>query len=141
MAEGLTKIIKDIAGMKMEPDADMPFLISIETDILNYLKPPVPGQGGQPGGPGGAPQGPPMGGPPGGAMGQAMGQVMGQPQGPPPGMMGGPMAAIAGGGGVMAGPGPGMPNPDEFRRGLGTAAIRGASRQLVHRMLNLNPTT
>jgi len=125
MAEGLSKILKDLASMKIEPDADMPFLISLETDILNYLKPPVPQQ---PSGPASGAQGGPMG--PGGAMGQAMGQVMGG--GAPP----------MGGGGVpgMGAPGMvgmGMPNPDEFARGLGIAAGRRAGRQLVSRLVNL----
>ncbi len=62
MAEGLTKIVKDIAVMKMQPDADMEFLGALEGDIYAYLKPPVP----QPA------QADPMGG-----MGSAMGQVMG----------------------------------------------------------------
>lgn len=101
MAEGLSKINHQIADMKLMPDADMPFLISLETDILNYLKPPQPAQPGA--APGGGPGGPP--GAPGGPMGAAMGQVMG----------GGPGPALGGPGGGQAG----MPNPDEMRRLVG----------------------
>lgn len=94
MAEGLSKILTSVTQMKVQPDADMPFLISLETDILNYLKPPQPAQPGAPGGQNGGQ--PPMGQPGGmGPMGPAMGQVMG--------------------GQGQAG----SPNPDELRRLVG----------------------
>lgn len=72
MAEGLRKILNEITGMKMMPDADLDFLIGqLETPILQYLRNPVgpaqpPAQmggsmgGGMPGGPPPGPAGPGM---------------------------------------------------------------------------------
>lgn len=94
MSEGLRKLLSDISDMKLSADADLPFLINLETMILGKLK----GQaddalgGGGAGGMGGpqTPMGAPMAAPPPG---------MGQPQ-MVPGVMQGPPA----------------PNPDELRR-------------------------
>lgn len=41
MAEALFKLNKDIAEMKTLSDADMPFLVQLETIVLNRLKQPV----------------------------------------------------------------------------------------------------
>lgn len=109
MSEGLRVLLQDIADMKLAPDADLPFLINIETQIVGYLKAKAdealtpPGQMG-PGAGGGPMAGPPPGppGPPGlGGMGP-MRPGTGSPRGVP---------------GLMQGPQ--MPNPDELRRILG----------------------
>ena len=64
MAEGLDKILKQVAAMEQMPDADMEFLGALRGDILAYLKPPTPQ----------SPSAAAVNGP----MGQAMGSVMGQ---------------------------------------------------------------
>lgn len=65
MAEGCDKLLKQIASMEQEADADMEFLGALRGDILTYLKPPTPQtQGAQPS-------------PMDSGLGQAMGQVMG----------------------------------------------------------------
>lgn len=90
MAEGCRGLLNQITKMKVEPDADMEFLVNLETTIIGYLKAPSPDEAV-------AQQQPPgM-----DAMNGAMSQVTGQPPMP----MGGT-------------PGPGMPNPDELRRML-----------------------
>lgn len=73
MAEGCDKLLKQIASMEQEPDADMEFLGALRGDILSYLKPPTPqpAAGPQPGGPGADPTG---------GMNGAMASVMGAPQ-------------------------------------------------------------
>lgn len=106
MAEGLQTMLGSIATMKALPDADLQFLIELETGILKKLREPVDnmagqlqsvGQNGPP--PGGMPGGPPPGGmPPGMPM-----PPMGAPGGAPTGM---PMGA-------------GAPNPDELQRLIG----------------------
>lgn len=70
MAEGCDKLLKQIASMEQEPDADMEFLGALRGDILTYLKPPTP----QPASaaPGGASSA--LASPLGGAMGAVMGQ-------------------------------------------------------------------
>jgi hypothetical protein len=74
MAEGLTKLMKQIADMKIMPDSDLEFLSALETDIISYLRPPTDQQA--------QPQGPPgM-----DIMQPAMQQVMGGGGGPGPGM-------------------------------------------------------
>lgn len=89
MAEGLQSLTQDIATMKFMPDADLPFLVDLETRIISYLRQgmdqtqqqaspnsngPMPGMGG-PGGMGGGMQMP---------MGAAAGQqAYHQPPGPP----------------------------------------------------------
>jgi hypothetical protein len=96
MSEGLAKMLADISQLKITPDADLEFLIGMETGILQKLKAQAEGAL--------APSGP------GAGMG-GMG-MMGMPgaSSPPPSF--GPMGA--GGGGPMQGPQ--MPNPDELRR-------------------------
>lgn len=37
MAEGLQSLVQQIAAIKMTPDADLGFLVKLETDILQYL--------------------------------------------------------------------------------------------------------
>lgn len=64
MAEGLDKILKQVAAMEQMPDADMEFLGALRGDILSYLKPPTPQ----------SPSAQAVNGP----VGQAMGSVMGQ---------------------------------------------------------------
>src|SRR5262252_3584930 len=99
--EGLRSVLSDIQDLKTTDNADLPFIINLETIVLQRLKQqgsdalqgvnvpniPLPSQMG--GGPG-----------PGGGM------------GPP---MGGPMGPMAGGGPMMPGAGPvgppGMPPP------------------------------
>lgn len=57
-AEALGKVIRTIADIKQYPDADLPWLIELETFILQYLKEPLErmGQQANPGVmPGGAP--------------------------------------------------------------------------------------
>jgi hypothetical protein len=59
MAEGLQRLLSDIAQMKTTMDADLPFLLQIETLIVDKLRDPVrqmqeqgmlpPGQGAQQG--------------------------------------------------------------------------------------------
>jgi hypothetical protein len=76
MAEGCTKLMRQISDMKMQPDADMPFLVNLENSILGYLKPPTAADQQ-------AQQNPLAG---------AMGQVMGAP--------GGTMGGFGGGAGM-----------------------------------------
>lgn len=109
MAEGLASLMGDIAQMKAQPDADLQFLIELETMILRKLREPVDNMAGQMAGPGAGP-GPvpgmgPGSTPPGPDMG---GMPMGPPPGPPRGEPGGSPR------GMMMGPG--APNPDELRR-------------------------
>lgn len=109
MQELLQKMMTDISIAKALPDADLEFLIGLETTILTKLREPVDAMAGQLGG-GPEPMGPEMGGPipapPPGA---------GPPIGGPPIGPGGPgpvpgIAPVAGAGG---------PNPDELRRMVG----------------------
>lgn len=95
MAESLQKMLGDVADMKVLPDADLEFLIHLETVILQKLRAPIDDIMGQGQGRNTVP----------GSMG--MGQQPGaMPMGP--------------GGGV---PGlrtePSMPNMEEFTRSLG----------------------
>jgi len=83
--EALQKELRNFADMKVMPDADLEFIINVETQIIQKLRAPedqasASGQsalpmGGPPPGMGGPP-GPPMGGPP----------PPGSPMGPPAGM-------------------------------------------------------
>lgn len=98
-------MLGDLARMKVMPDADLPFIVDLETQIVGKLRAPIdnqvqqgltqvpPGIGGgmppMPGGPGGPGGMPPMPMPPGG-----------------PGVNGVSTA-------------PPMPSPDELRRVLG----------------------
>lgn len=115
MSEGLQKLMQDITGLKATPDADVSFLINLETTILSKLREGFANAAGQL---------PP---PPGNAM------EMGQGGGGDPMAGGGGM--LGGGGGVAAGmPGPGGPmptapgprfSPDMMRRALRGGGIQG----------------
>lgn len=112
------EVLKQIAGLiqeaKLMPDADLPFLVSLETNIVSYLRQPYENMAGQmppnsmpsanpgnmPGG-GGMPSGSPMG----------PGPMSGPPMSPLPASPG--QARLAGAG--VGGP-PQAPNPDELRR-------------------------
>ncbi len=64
MSEGLRKLLGDISEMKLAPDADLPFLIQLETQVLGKLKGGVdqaldPNSGGGPAGLMGSPAGTP----------------------------------------------------------------------------------
>lgn len=104
--EGLRKLLGDIADMKLADDADLPFLINLETMILQHLKQGASNaldtSGGAPAGLGGTPAPPPgMGAPPG------VPGLMQGPSMPPPGMPpGGPIMS------------PGAPNANELQRAL-----------------------
>ena len=92
MQEGLMQLLSAISQLKAAPDADLQYLATVESQILDKLRAPMkaaaaklaqaggvvpPGAGGAPGGPGGAPGGPPggaPGGPPGGAAPPPVGQ-------------------------------------------------------------------
>lgn len=93
-SEGLRKLLGSITDIKLAQDADLPFLITLETQVLGRLKQGVdqaldPNAGMQGGGAAG---------------------LMGTPA-PPPGM-----GSPAGTPGLMQGPGP--MNGDELRRML-----------------------
>lgn len=109
MSEGLRKLLGDIADLKLADDADLPFLIQIETQILGRLKNGVdqaldPSQSAQPG------------------MMSAPGGMPGQ--GSPPGVPG-----------LMQGPS--MPNGDELRRMLGRASTASRLSGLSSRIAGL----
>lgn len=105
-AEGLENLIQSIAMMKTMPDADIAFLTSMETQILQYLRQPtqnlqnpqLPPNQNPTGSPGMPPGQQPMTGPPAG-----------------PSLPASPMASRLGplGGGMQG------PNPDEMRRMMG----------------------
>lgn len=127
MATGLPKVLHLITDMKMDPSADVPFLVNLETQIIGQLT-GAQGQGdasqGQP--PGAAP-------PPGQpfASGLPSGPIPGLPPAPPGGQqtpppMGGPQM----GGGAMpmpGGPGSGPSTPD-FSPGSPSPFTPGQSR-------------
>lgn len=106
-AEGLQNLIQEIAKMKTMPDADIAFLTSVETNILQYLRQPIQQMTGQMG-PNQAPTASP--GMPPGQMPQS-----GPPMQLPSTPMGarGPMPGMAG---AMS---PGGPPTDEIRRMMG----------------------
>src|SRR5215471_4130275 len=89
-AEGLRKLLSSIQDLKTTDDADLPFIINLETIVLQKIK----------GDASGALQGP-------GPMGAGPGAMMAPGAGPPPGM--GPPG--------MGGP-PGMPPPGMGAPGL-----------------------
>ena len=101
--EYLRKIARLIGEAKIVPDADMPFLVDLETQVVGRLR--APQDAASAAGMSGAPMGPPPG--------------MG-PGGPPPGMgmggspMGPPSMAGAGARGLTTSPT--MPGGDELRR-------------------------
>lgn len=111
-AEALTKLLRNLADMKVLPDADLEFILNLEMQVVQKLREPIDTMQAQgstqvPGAPG-----------------------MGMPMGPPPGMGGGlppelmggmpPEMGMPGMGGGAGIPGmrqePAMPNPDELRR-------------------------
>lgn len=108
MDEGLTSIIQMIGQMKMAPDVDLQFVLSLEQQILAYNQrkyaPSLPPDAGQPTS-GGMMAGAPMGG--GADMAQLLASLPGA-GGPP-----GPAPAMPGGPGMVS---PTVPNPDELRR-------------------------
>ena len=109
--EGLRKLLGDIADMKLADDADLPFLINLETMILQHLKGNASqalDTSGAPAGLGGTPAPPPgMGGPPG-----VPGLMQGPSMPPPGGMM---PPGMPPGGPIMS---PGAPNAGELQRAL-----------------------
>lgn len=114
MAEGLPAIMSMIQELKLAPDADLPWLIGLETQIIQKVQSQY----------GASDQAAQMGGPPGNAE-QAPPGVSGGPMPMPTGVGGGvPMPSAATGGGpavggrgVRAMPAPVPPvSPDEMRR-------------------------
>lgn len=105
MQEGLNGLLGQISEMKTMPDADLNFLIQLETTILQKIREPYDQMSGQMSAP----------------------TPGGQPMPPPPGAMPGGMPG-GGAGGFPMGQGggargmrtePAAPNPDELRRMLG----------------------
>lgn len=122
--EGLQQTLQDIALMKTMPDGDVPFLVGLETQVIDYIKQRTatmvnggmfgpPQQQGQGGGPGGMPGGGP---PP--------GMQAGPPPQQPPQQMQGPNPYPNGLRGT-APPGAAPPNPDEIRRMIGGGGVQG----------------
>lgn len=119
MAEGLQALLTDLSTLKVTPDADLEFLIGLETLILGKLREPVDNAAQQvpglnpmaAGGGGGAPMGGPM--PPAGGV-PPMQMGAGELEGMLPAAQ--PQAG-AGVGGLRSTPA--MPNPDELRRVVG----------------------
>lgn len=113
MQEGMAGLMQSIQEMKLMPDADLPWLINLETQIISKVQSQY----------GASNQVPPP-----GAPGNA------QPAPPDPTMM----AAMGGGGMPMMGAntgsgvgtrgmqvGPAAPNPDEIRRMIGGGGVQG----------------
>lgn len=103
MVEFLTKILRVITDAKVAMDADLPFLLELETKVLQKLREPYDA----------AQQNQQMN----GDVPQAMGGMPPQSQGPmpmDPNMMPAPLAGQPAGRGASAGPG--APNADELRR-------------------------
>lgn len=96
MQEALQRLLGDISQMKTLADADLSWLVDLESMVLTKIREPVEAMK-QPGGP------------------------LAQPTGPPPGM-GMPAGAMQGGG-MMAGPA--APNPDELQRLLSAGGPGG----------------
>lgn len=122
MSEGLQKLMQDITALKATPDADVAFLIGLETTILGKLREGFAEA---------ANQLPP---PPGNAMELGGAEMMGAGAGME--MAGAALGGgMPGGGGVAAGlPGPGGPmpaapgprfSPDIMRRALRGGGIQG----------------
>lgn len=99
MVEVLQRMLTDLASAKVAIDADMPFILQLETQIVDHLRDPVrkmQEQGLLPPG-----QAPPA-------------QQQPQQQGPPPAPPSGPSFQGAGMPGLQQGPG--APNADELGR-------------------------
>lgn len=109
MAEFLQRMLGELAVAKTLPDADLQFLVGLETAILQKMREPVDALEGQaaavPG------------------MEQAQAEALPtQPMGTATPMGGGGTALMGGGGGggvPNVASQPAMPNPDELRRMLG----------------------
>lgn len=130
MSEGLQKLMQDITGLKATPDADVAFLIGLETTILGKLREGFAKAAGQ------------MPPPPGSAVEAGVGGMGGMGAG---GGMGDMAMAGAGGGGMpmpggapggvpmgAAGPGSPMPpmpgvrfSPDVMRRAISGGGVQG----------------
>ncbi len=120
-AEGLQKLMMDITALKSTPDADVAFLIGLETTILQKLRegfanaatqmPPPPGNAVEMGA---------------GAGMEAMGaDLMGAGAATMGAGMGGPPAGMPGPGGPMpSAPGPRF-SPDVMRRALRGGGVQG----------------
>jgi hypothetical protein len=108
MAEFLSRILGDIGQAKTLPDADLEFLVGLETQIIGKIREPYDVMQG-------AGQPPPLGGMPGGAM---------MPPGAPPAPPAMPPMPMGQPGGAPAGlrTQPNMPNMDEMSRVLSTPA-------------------
>ncbi len=120
MAEGLQQLMQKITELKATPDADIGWLISLETSVLTKLREGFDGAAGQL---------PP---PPGNAMELGGAEMMGAGAGMEMagatmggGMPGGPAAGMPGPGGPMpTAPGPRF-SPDMMRRALRGGGIQG----------------
>lgn len=124
MAEFLQRIGGDIFEAKSLPDADLAFLIQLETLILQKLRAPIDQMMGQMEGAGAPPADAAMAAAPMIDPTAAQAGMGGMPMIPP--MPGGgppPVGQVPGGGERMRGMRmePNMPNPDELRRMLGGA--------------------
>jgi len=126
MTEALGKIVSDISQAMVAPDADLPFLTTLQGVIVGRMRQGAGGGMSPPGGPGGQPPAPP---------GAGLPPAAGGPGGPPPPgagagpLPGGPPGGLPPGAGPPPGaqlagpPGPNgvtplapAPNPDELRR-------------------------
>lgn len=118
MSEGLSKLAQDITALKQTPDADIPFLIQLETTILTKLREPFEAAAGQ------------MGAPPGNAVDAGLGAVGADMSVMPGGMagVGGQPMGMPGAGGPMPASVPGgamRQSPDMMRRALGGMGVQG----------------
>lgn len=117
MVEGLQKLAQDITALKFAPDADVSFLIGLETQVLQKLREPFEAAAGQ------------MGAPPGNAVdmgAQAADASLGGI--PMPGGGGGVPSGMPGPGGPMPASIPGgamRQSPDMMRRALGGMGVQG----------------
>ena len=93
MQEALQSLLQETAQMKTLADADLPWLVELESMVLSKIREPLDAQQQAP----------------------AQGPMGGMPPMPPGGGMGMPAGGgVPGGGGMQAGPQ--MPNPDELQR-------------------------
>lgn len=125
MSEGLQKLMQDITALKATPDADVAFLIGLETTILGKLREAYDTAAGQ------------MPPPPGNAVEMGGAAEMGAGaglEGIGAGMMAQGAGAMGGGGVPMGSPGPGGPlpaapgprfSPDVMRRALRGGGVQG----------------